>query len=102
MLLLTLVNLILVLPYSQFYFLCMDWGVSLKKSCMCSCVGLVVYLYTFWKIGEGFPTVNPSSPKKDFVSGLFAEEGAPSCDHLRCNRGTLMSTPCLVCVVLHT
>ena len=42
-----------------------------------SSAGLLAYLYIFWKIGEGFPTVNPASPKKDFISGLLAEEGFP-------------------------
>jgi len=40
-------------------------------------VGLAGFLYLFWKIGEGFPTVTSGAAKRPFLVGLFAEEGRP-------------------------
>eukprot|EP00906_Rhabdomonas_costata_P000587 RCo000747 len=59
---LTLANLILVLPFSQVFFLVSDYGVARRRAAAVALAGLGIYLYLFWKIGQGFPTVAPSSP----------------------------------------
>ncbi|EGC32965.1 hypothetical protein DICPUDRAFT_9193, partial [Dictyostelium purpureum] len=49
------VNLILFLPYYQFYLLVLAYGFSKRKTLFLSFVLLLLYLFLFWKIGDPFP-----------------------------------------------
>ncbi|KAN0041037.1 hypothetical protein ACTFIV_003573 [Dictyostelium citrinum] len=49
------INLILVLPYYQFYLLVLAYGFSKRKTLFFSLVLLLLYLILFWKIGDPFP-----------------------------------------------
>ncbi|KYQ92851.1 putative G-protein coupled receptor [Tieghemostelium lacteum] len=49
------VDLILVLPYYQFYLLLLPYGFSRFRTFVMSLLMLVLYLFLFWKIGDPFP-----------------------------------------------
>jgi len=74
-LLLTLGNLTLLLPYALGLFVFLDRGVPANRALLGAAAGLAGFLYLFWKIGEGFPTVTSGAAKRPFLVGLFAEEG---------------------------
>eukprot|EP00026_Physarum_polycephalum_P007286 Phypoly_transcript_07345.p1 GENE.Phypoly_transcript_07345~~Phypoly_transcript_07345.p1 ORF type:complete len:249 (+),score=30.60 Phypoly_transcript_07345:127-873(+) len=52
---LMLVNLVVVLPFYQIYLIVSSYGWLRGKTFIITTIGLAMYLYLFWKIGDPFP-----------------------------------------------
>ncbi|KAM9943278.1 hypothetical protein ACTFIT_006676 [Dictyostelium discoideum] len=79
------INLILVLPYYQFYLLVLAYGFSKRKTLFFSLVLLVLYLILFWKIGDPFPIL------KEYTGLVSLEMGIGRIGIVGCTVMSLLS-----------